>query len=471
MYRNMILLNDKQKYKLRKKILSVTKKELLDKYKFIKQINIELLKLLENNLSLAWREVYPMPHPLIFELGHITLFYEHHILRHLRNSDGSILEKSYEMFDSLNNLPKMRRNSRIITYKEQVKYFTNIINEIIYYLYKMNNDVEPIYSYMFMVGYLHNIMHIEVFYFLFHLLKKPCPKSDLLLSNREKQEMKENRNNEINNILTTDNNKKIENKWITINGGTFKLGCKENDRVVVWDNEMPQHKVYINDFECMEQPVTNGEYLDFINDYGYSNKNYWSHRGWLWLQNTHKKTHPYFWNYNNDEKKWYRQHFDKFIPILYNEPVVHVNYYEAEAYANYRNARLPTEEEYVYLCTNGGKTLYPWGNNNENMEKYCNINFSNNDVVCLSNYEKGKNMWGVKNLFGNCWYWTSTNFYPFDGFTIDALYDTFSYPFFYFRTVVKGCCWATNSDLIHSNYRNAQEKDKVFHFTGIRLVK
>ena len=71
------------------------------------------------------------------------------------------------------------------------------------------------------------------------------------------------------------------------------------------------------------------------------------------------------------------------------------------------------------------------------MEEYCNVNFSNNDVLSLDKYKNGSNKWGINNLYGNCWYWTSTPFYPFDGFTIDALYDTFSYPFFYFRNIVR----------------------------------
>lgn len=461
-----MILNEKQINKLKNKKRSISKNELLQKYLFIKRLNIDLLKQLENNISLAWSVTTLIPHPLIFELGHVSLFYEHHILRHLRDKEGSILENSYEMFDSLINLPEMRQHSNIIPFHKQKEYFVKIMDELIYYINEMVDEVGPIHSYMFMVGYLHNIMHVEVYYFLFNLLRKPNPTSILLLSYKQTNE---HQNYNLNDNL---NEYTITNKWINIEGGSFMLGCKENERVVIWDNEMPQNEVIINNFECMEQPVSNGEYLEFVNDDGYTNKKYWSYNGWLWLQNTHKKTYPFLWDYRCDgENKWFRYIFDKIKTIKYNEPVVNISYYEAEAYANYRNARLPTEEEYVYLCTNGGTTLYPWGNNDENMEEYCNVNFSNNDVLSLDKYKNGANKWGINNLYGNCWYWTSTPFYPFDGFTIDALYDTFSYPFFYFRNIVKGCSWATNSDLIHSNYRNSQEKDKIFHFTGIRLVK
>jgi len=444
------MLSEEQNTKLLVLNVQIKKKEILKRYNETYKFNIELLKELKEKKISGWEMSEHMPHPLIFELGHTILFYEHNILRYKRNKDGSILENAYEMFDSLVNIPQERIKSNIIDFTKQLEYYETIYEDLFKYLNTCSDILTPFDSYIFMIGHLHNIMHQEVYLFLLHLLHRPCPNSIQTVTQQIK----------LNNML---------NEWIFIPGGKFEIGLNINDRVVVWDNERPKHITKVNDFFCMKQPTTNNEYLEFVNDDGYNKKKYWSYQGWLWREKIHKKNHPWFWEKIKD--KWYRKHFDKLNELQMNEPVVHVSYYEAEAYANYCNARLPTEDEYTYLCTNGGTTLYPWGNDDNKVEKYCNMNFSNNDVVDINNYESGRNKWSVNNLYGNNWYWTSTPFYPYDKFEVDPIYDTISYPFFYFRMIVKGSSWASTSDLVHSNYRNAQEKYKVFHFTGIRLVK
>lgn len=455
------MLSENQRLKLSRVNREITKKEILKKYNKTYKFNLILLKELKENKMTGWEMTKHIPHPLIFELGHTTLFYEHNILRYIRNKNGSILEHAYEMFDSLTNIPLDRIKSKIIDFNKQQEYYEKIYCELFNYLNNCDDTLSYFDTYIFMIGYLHNIMHQEVYLFLLHLLNRPCPLNYSVSIVEEITPCNPNNKGGVRGVPA--------NVWIFIPGGTFNVGLNINDRFVVWDNERPKHNTIVNDFFCMKYPTTNKEYLDFIETGGYEEKKYWSYQGWSWRENIHKKNHPFFWERIND--KWYRKHFDKLIELNMHEPVVHVSYYEAEAFANFNNARLPTEDEYTYLCTNGGLTSYPWGNDNKDLHKYCNINFSNNDVVPVNKYENGKNIWNVYDLYGNNWYWTITQFYPYDKFEIDPIYDTFSYPFFYFRIIVKGCSWASTSDLVHSNYRNAQEKEKVFHFTGIRLVK
>lgn len=454
------LLNEVQERKLDKLTQRVAKDKMIVLYQDLYRFNNVLLHSLKREQLTGWEMKSFMPHPLLFELGHVVYFFEYHILRHTRkeNHNVSLLERSNEMFDSLINRPQERKDSYMVNYRKQLEYYTKVHKELITFLEEYEDTLlSPFHSYIFMIGYLHNIMHQEVFLFLQHQLGVKCPfETDWSFVKYQK---------------TTNKTPTIYlyNSWVSIPSGTFSLGLEQKDRIVVWDNEMPKHTVKIKEFICQRQPTLNHEYQEFVFAGGYNEKKYWSYRGWKWRVEKLKKEHPYFWC--KRENKWYRLHFDVMKPLEPNEPVVHVSYYEAEAYANYRNSRLPTEKEYVYLLTNGGKTEYPWGNDRNLCSLYSNMNFTYNDVVPVDIYNgMQQNEWGVDNLLGNCWYWTSTPFYPYDNFKIDPCYDTFSYPFFYFRMIVKGSSWASNDELVHSNYRNAQEKESFHHFTGIRLV-
>lgn len=458
-------INNNQERKLRQLTQRMYKTTLQTMYKDVYAFNRLILSPLENEDLTGWEMKPQMPHPLLFELGHVTLFFEHHVLRHVYQKETSLLNNHQgtpEMFDSLHNLPEERRDSNMINYTKQLRYYKKVHQHLVNFLSTYQEEkLTPFHSYLYMLGYLHNIMHLEVYLFLLHLLEVPCPyqvDTSILEFHHT--------------VRSPPPYIHLYNPWIPIQGGTFSLGLNRTDRVVVWDNEMPKHKTSVHNFECQKQPTLNHEYVSFVEFGGYDKREYWSAKGWKWRVETHRRSHPYFWKYNETEKLWYRRHFNEWNPLHPNEPVVHVSYYEAEAYATYRSARLPTEDEYVYLTTNGGATEYPWGNHGELCSLYSNMDFTYNDVVPVDLYdENSANQWGVTNLFGNCWYWTSTPMYPFDKFEIDPIYDTYSYPFFYFRMILKGGSWATNHHLVHSQYRNAQEKKCIHHFTGIRLVR
>ena len=149
---------------------------------------------------------------------------------------------------------------------------------------------------------------------------------------------------------------------------------------------------------------------------------------------------------------------------------MNISYYEAMAYCKWANVRLPYEYEYEYVATNGGTTKYPWGNNNDNMEDYCNINYTQ-FIVPVDKYERGNNNRGISQLIGNVWEWCQEAIYPYDGFKIDPVYREMSYPFFGFKKICKGGCFAVPNFLIHPKYRNAQYPDCRIQFIGFRVCK
>lgn len=442
-------LTKKQLQKLDKRTTLLERNEIIHKLvQQMKKTELFLEPLIQNDMN-GWEMTKHQPHPLIFELGHITLFYMHHFLRHF--TDFSIDDKIYQMFDSIQNTPNERIQTQIIPFEDQYKLYNKVFNNIFDFNEKTCHFTNHM-KYSLNLCILHNEMHNEVLLFLLDMLEYPNP-----VKLRE-------------NSILYNNNNDINNKFVYVEGGLYKQGLDVNDRVNVLDNEMPKHIVEIKSFYCNTYPTTNSEYIQFIEDGGYTNTSFWSSDGKKWLKKE-KANMPKFWLKKN--KIYYRKHFDKQIPILNDElkkPVVKINFYEAEAYAKYKKCRLPTESEYEYMCTNRGTTLYPWGNDS-NVEKYSNVNYKQSDVVPVDTYECNKNIDGIIGLMGDCWYWTSTRFYPYDGYTIDPLYDTFSFPFFYFRTIVKGAAWTCGEQLVYPQYRNAQEPDKRFHYTGIRLIK
>lgn len=411
-----------------------------------------------------------IPHPLHFELGHIVYFFEYHFLGNIKKYSNIKTEKKLllndnshsNIFDSLINKPEDRSINHIFTLNEQLDYSSDIFeiikNELEIYPEKL---LSPIDTYILKLCLIHYEMHKEVIYFITNQQKIEVP---LQLKNADI-------NYESNSI-----SRLLENDWIHIdvmNKNYINIGCCKNqnneNRIVIFDNECPENIKHINSFYCQKYPVTYGEYMEFIKNNGYNNTKYWSFEGWKWKKENNIN-HPINLIYKED--KWYRRHFNKVIELDYELPVVHVSYYEALAYSKYRNARLISEEEYVYLTTNGGENEYPWGNDKE-VSDYCNSDYINSDVIKVNSElnKKGVNKFGIYGLMGSCWYWTSSRFAPFDGFAIDPIYDTFSYPFFYDRIIIKGSSWCTGKDLVYSKYRNSQEPDKCFHFTGIRLCK
>jgi iron(II)-dependent oxidoreductase len=442
---------------LNKLIFQESGRQIINKIKSQKNRTLQLLDSYIKGKYTGWEYKSPMPHPLIFELGHISLFYDYHFIRNTQSNMVNPFENTSLMFDSLINKPEERIHSNIIPFDLQLLYYNEVMDNIMKY-FKENKTYSPYETYLINLSLLHNTMHDEVLLFLQHMLHQPNPlfmneNTHTQLSSRITQKIKTQRS--------------YTNKLKFIPGGSFKQGSTIQDRNVVWDNERKQHIQKVNPFYCYEYPVNNYEYLQFINNNGYNTEKYWSFEGWKW-RCRENATRPFYWFKTG--YKWYRKHFHQLLPLNLSEPVVHINYYEAEAYANYIGGRLPTETEYEYLLTNGGTTKYPWGMTND-MEYRSNVNYKYGNVIPLHIESlNNENLFGIKHLFGNCWYWTSTRFYPYNGYTIDPIYNTFSYPFFYDRYVVKGAAWSCGRELVYPQYRNSQEPYKQFHFTGIRVV-
>jgi len=404
--------------------------------KEIKTLSNLTHKILDNIPSKVFNTQLPnMPHPLSFELGHTTLFYENFINRFLNNT--SPINPDNNIFDSIYNLPDERKHLSFPSLENQKRYYDSITYQILDNL--PETKLNPIASYLLNQCFLHHHMHLEVYLFLLNQLRFTSNLGYPFISYE----------------------KAIPLEFINIKGGKFFQGKKENEDFF-WDNETPPFTVNIDDFKVSKYPITNSQYLDFINSNGYQNKKYWSEEGWRWKTKNNISLPLTYFHENN---QFYRNVFDQTRKLELDYPVCHVSYWEAEAFANFHNARLPTESEMEYLMTNNNQTKYPWSDD----ERKINNNYGG-DICSVLEY-KDENKDGVCGLMGNVWQWTKTPFHPYPKYQIDPTYERFSYPFFFFRNIVKGSSWCAPYSVAYPKYRNSQPKEARFHYIGIRLVK
>lgn len=245
-------------------------------------------------------------------------------------------------------------------------------------------------------------------------------------------------------------------KFIPLEGGVFELGA--NGMGFAWDNEFPKHKTFVNDFSLMNRLVTNGEYLEFIADGGYQNPLLWLSDGWdavtreQWIA-------PLYWMKLDGE--WQMMTLAGLRPIDVNEPVSHVSYYEAWAFARWSKKRLPTEAEWEKGASLV-KTSASCGNFLEN-ENYHPVTYGQ---------APGVNDNGFSQMFGDVWEWTGSAYLPYPGYKQEAgPLGEYNGKFMINQMVLRGGSCATPRTHIRSTYRNFFQCDKRWQFTGIRLAE
>ena len=384
-------------------------------------------------------------------MGHVIYFYLEHTIS-LLPIEKIIYDDFYSLdlsnfYDSKKTPLKYRNNSKyLLDYKTCITIYQKVI--IILKDFINTNTINNIETYIIMLGVLHNEMHNEAFIFNSQSIFKKT----------------------INVINHKKNNSNIINEFtfIDYNEGEFSQGINDSEDNLIFDYEKPAFKKKINKFSVSKYPVTEHMFSLFIRDCGYENDDYWCYNGLLWKNNNDIKL-PLYWIYDYKEEIYYKMVNNEKISINSNIPISNISYYEAKAYCKWKNVRLPSESEYEYISTNCGSTKYPWGNKKIN-DSFANINYNNN-ILDVNAYKEGNNYKGVSQLIGNIWEWCEESIYPYDGFTMDPIYRDMSYPFFGFKKICKGGCFAVADFLIHPKYRNAQHPDCRIQYIGFRVCK
>jgi len=254
---------------------------------------------------------------------------------------------------------------------------------------------------------------------------------------------------------------------VLVPGGPFTLGVDAATEPFSLDNERPAHTVDVAPFWIGRVPVTNRQWQEFIGDGGYGRPELWSDRGWA-----HRKQagleRPLFWTFDGT-----RRRFGAEEAIPPDEPVQHISYFEAEAFASWAGARLPTEVEWEKACAwdpdARARRSWPWGSAQPTPE-LANLGGLGLRPAPVGAFPAGASAYGAEQMIGDVWEWTSSDFGPWPGFT-PMIYRDYSLPFFggdY--KVLRGGSWAVAPSTIRPSFRNWDYPIRRQIFTGMRLA-
>jgi gamma-glutamyl hercynylcysteine S-oxide synthase len=256
---------------------------------------------------------------------------------------------------------------------------------------------------------------------------------------------------------------------VTIPPGVATLGAERTAIPFGWDNEFGRLQVHVGQFEIDALSVTNADYLAFVEAGGYSRRELWSEAGWQWRE-AEAVEHPAFWTRDRGEWMW-RGMFEA-IPLPPSWPV-YVSQAEADAFARWRGRRLPTEAEYhraAFGTPSGVDRACPWGDEPAEATRG-NFDFHSWEPVPAGSRPAGASAWGVHDLVGNGWEWTSTIFGPFPGFTPMVSYPEYSADFFDGQHyVMKGASPATARALVRPTFRNWFRPNYPYVYAKFRTV-
>ncbi|WP_224300636.1 ergothioneine biosynthesis protein EgtB [Streptomyces olivaceus] len=256
---------------------------------------------------------------------------------------------------------------------------------------------------------------------------------------------------------------------VLVPGGPFTMGTANEPWAL--DNERPAHRREVAPYFIDTVPVTNGAYRAFIDDGGYDDPRWWTPDGWDHIRR-HSVTAPQFWR--RDGGQWLRRRFGVTEAVPADEPVLHVCWYEADAYARWAGRRLPTEAEWEkaarYDPVTGGTRRYPWGDADPGPE-HANLGQRHLRPAPAGSYPAGESPLGVRQLIGDVWEWTSSDFAPYPGFRAFP-YREYSEVFFgpdY--KVLRGGSFAVDAVACRGTFRNWDYPIRRQIFSGFRTAR
>jgi len=422
---------------------------ILEKFLETRKRTLELVKTLEKDDFVVQSAYYTSPPK--WHLGHVSWLFEIVLSKIQKNYEfhskefSNYLNSYYNQFGKPFDKGKRGLMTRPTT-DEILDYYDIITKKIVNILQKSEQDSKSTYLYTMAIN--HECQHQELLvYDLQNLL------SDSYRPIRK-------------NIQPQTSEIKFQST--KINGGMYELGYSGID--YCFDIELPEHKVYLNDYKIDTYPVTNRQYLEFINDGGYDDYSLWLSDGWDLVQKNNWSA-PMYWE--NEYGEWLTRDFLGKRKINLNEPVKHVSYYEAAAFCKWANKRLPTESEWekaaLWNEEKQTKTIFPWGNEKPTTE-YANLLESNIwNCTEIGSYNKGKSPSGCYQMIGDVWEWTSSEFMGYPGFK--SGFNEYNDKWFTNQKVLRGGSFATPTISIRGSYRNFFRLDERWMFSGFRCVE
>jgi ergothioneine biosynthesis protein EgtB len=246
--------------------------------------------------------------------------------------------------------------------------------------------------------------------------------------------------------------------WVAFEGGLIHHGFNpELDGAFSFDNEGPCHRAYTAPFELASRPVSYSDYLEFINDAGYGRAELWLSTGWEWVQSAMRKA-PLYWQ-PQSEGMWQHHTLQGLLEVDLHAPVCHLSYFEADAYARWAGARLPTEVEWEHAarCSRSALPLGHFAHRGQ---------FHPSAATSLAQDQE------VQQLFGDVWEWTQSSYAPYPGYCPAAgAVGEYNGKFMCNQYVLRGGSCATPQGHVRASYRNFFSADAQWQFSGLRLAR
>ena len=388
--------------------------------------------------------------PPIWELGHAAFFYEYFLLRELGGS-APRMPGYDEVWDSFEIMHKHRWTPGVVPEKAaMLDYYSRVIDECRARLEGREIDAREHYLFQYVIH--HQQMHIESLIWARQTLGYPVPSF-------------------------TDPASRPPGGLAgagdaAIPGGEYTIGVPGGSAPFAgtdfsFDNERPGFTVELEPFAISKTLVTNGEFLEFVEDGAYADGSLWGFGGRCWLAEGEggARALPAYWRRAGDGSMQVRK-FDRWIDLPRDAPVIHLSVWEAEAFCAWAGRRLPTEAEWEAAARGPGALRFPWGGDLMDPARV-DMDATHFGTAPANAFADGASPAGCLQMLGTAWEWTASQFLPYAGFEID-MYQYMSVLQFGDHRVTKGGSCASCSSLLRNTYRQAYFPGRTDAFTGFR---
>lgn len=387
--------------------------------------------------------------PPLWEIGHVGWFQERWCLRH--DPQGPLAPPlrrgADDLYDSAIVPHATRWDLPLPSFAETLADLERVLERVLARI-EREGATEPL-AYFVQLAVFHEEMHCEAFTYTRQTLEYPEPAGPSPLRRVAEE-----------GAFPGD---------VEISGGTLMLGATP-ETGFVFDNEKWAHEVAVAPFRIARAPVTNAQFMAFVENDGYRRRELWSEPGWRWRCDSHAES-PVYWR--REGNGWRQRRYDRWEAFAPQAPVIHVNWYEAEAYCRWAGRRLPTEAEWEFAAASvpgapGKKRRYPWGDAPPSRDS-ANLYGVLGQCADVAAFPAGDSAWGCRQMFGNVWEWTADWFGPYPGFVRDP-YKEYSEPWFGDHKVLRGGCFATRASLLRNTWRNFYTPERRDVFAGFRTA-
>jgi gamma-glutamyl hercynylcysteine S-oxide synthase len=262
----------------------------------------------------------------------------------------------------------------------------------------------------------------------------------------------------------------VEPGMVTVPGGEYTVG---NDDHAPWDNEHPRHRVRLAPYRIGRHPVSCAEFAEFVEDGGYRRPELWAPAGWRFREEAGLSAPKHWHRDRGDRGGWLTERFGDTAAVDMRTPVMHVCWYEADAYCRWAGVRLPTEQEWEVAASwdplAGRARRFPWGDTPPTAD-LANLDQRLYGCAPLGAYPDGASPLGCEQMVGDVWEWTASDFLPYPGFTAFP-YREYSEVFHGDAyKVLRGASWAARPSVARVTFRNWDYPIRRQIFAGFRVA-